>query len=182
MRRRFEKRIYIPLPEPHARATLFKISLGDTPNELQPPDFLDLAQRTEGFSGSDISIVVREALMEPLRKCQVAKFFRKDPRTGMFSPIMSDPPCARCPPDLSTRPAPRKVPCPSCGCYRVGLYELESNELQVPGITMDDFRHIMRRAKATVATRELKRYDDFTNEFGEKGAETGTGGNDADEY
>jgi hypothetical protein len=29
------------------------------------------------FSGSDICIMVREALMEPLRKCRTAKFFRK---------------------------------------------------------------------------------------------------------
>ena len=34
VRRRFDKRIYIPLPEPPARASMFKIHLGDTPNAL----------------------------------------------------------------------------------------------------------------------------------------------------
>jgi vacuolar protein-sorting-associated protein 4 len=48
MRRRFEKRIYIPLPEPHARETMFKIHIGDTPNSLTPGDFGELAARTEG--------------------------------------------------------------------------------------------------------------------------------------
>lgn len=35
------------------------------------------------MSGSDVSVVVREALMEPLRKCRTAKFFRRDPATGL---------------------------------------------------------------------------------------------------
>lgn len=39
IRRRFDKRIYIPLPEAHARATMFKIHLGDTPNQLTEADF-----------------------------------------------------------------------------------------------------------------------------------------------
>jgi vacuolar protein-sorting-associated protein 4 len=34
VRRRFDKRIYIPLPEAPARANMFKIHLGDTPNGL----------------------------------------------------------------------------------------------------------------------------------------------------
>ncbi len=34
IRRRFDKRIYIPLPEDTARAHMFKIHLGDTPNSL----------------------------------------------------------------------------------------------------------------------------------------------------
>ena len=49
MRRRFEKRIYIPLPEPHARQVMFKIHLGDTPNMLTPEDFKLLAANTEGY-------------------------------------------------------------------------------------------------------------------------------------
>jgi hypothetical protein len=39
IRRRFDKRIYIPLPEAHARATMFKIHLGDTPNSLTEADY-----------------------------------------------------------------------------------------------------------------------------------------------
>ena len=39
IRRRFEKRIYIPLPEAPARAVMFKIHLGNTPNSLTDDDF-----------------------------------------------------------------------------------------------------------------------------------------------
>eukprot|EP00878_Enallax_costatus_P034168 GHUV01037829.1.p1 GENE.GHUV01037829.1~~GHUV01037829.1.p1 ORF type:complete len:125 (-),score=28.53 GHUV01037829.1:169-543(-) len=39
IRRRFDKRIYIPLPDAHARANIFKIHFGDTPNSLTDADF-----------------------------------------------------------------------------------------------------------------------------------------------
>ncbi|ETN24332.1 hypothetical protein, variant 4 [Phytophthora nicotianae INRA-310] len=75
MRRRFEKRIYIPLPDIEARKVMLGIHLGDTPNELSDSNFTAIAEKTEGCSGSDISVLVRDALMEPLRKCQQAQFF-----------------------------------------------------------------------------------------------------------
>lgn len=61
MRRRFEKRIYIPLPEPHARAIMFPLHLGDTPNDLNDSDFDRLGQLSEGYSGSDISVVGKQS-------------------------------------------------------------------------------------------------------------------------
>lgn len=77
IRRRFEKRIYIPLPEEHARSTMFKIHLGNTRTELTEEDIKELGSRTEGYSGADISIVVRDALMQPVRKVQTATHFKK---------------------------------------------------------------------------------------------------------
>lgn len=76
IRRRFEKRIFIPLPEEHARLTMFKIHLGNTSHVLTENDLKDLASRTEGYSGADISIVVRDALMQPVRKVQTATHFK----------------------------------------------------------------------------------------------------------
>ncbi|XP_024533763.1 protein SUPPRESSOR OF K(+) TRANSPORT GROWTH DEFECT 1 isoform X2 [Selaginella moellendorffii] len=58
VRRRFDKRIYIPLPDLKARQHMFKVHLGDTPSNLSERDFEDLAKRTEGFSGSDIAVCV----------------------------------------------------------------------------------------------------------------------------
>eukprot|EP00249_Psilotum_nudum_P021120 c27980_g1_i1 orf=3-1004(-) len=49
IRRRFDKRIYIPLPDLKARQAMFKIHLGDTPHDLLEADFEELARRTEGF-------------------------------------------------------------------------------------------------------------------------------------
>ncbi len=175
MRRRFEKRVYIPLPEAHARAAIFKIHLGDTPHNLTEADFVTLGSLTEGFSGSDISVMVRQALMEPLRKCRVAKYFKRETHppagssTARYFPVILDPPCQHCPPDLSTAPAPHRKPCRSCGSERVDLFELKSDELRVPDITMDDFLHVAKASKSSVAATELTRFVQWTKEFGEEG-------------
>ena len=39
--------------------------------------FRQLAENSEGYSGTDISIVLRDALMEPARKLMAATHFRK---------------------------------------------------------------------------------------------------------
>lgn len=49
IRRRFEKRIYIPLPEEHARLTMFKLHLGNTAHTLTEEDLRKLAKNTEGY-------------------------------------------------------------------------------------------------------------------------------------
>lgn len=70
------QRIYIPLPEAPARAHMFKVHLGDTPHSLTPQDFDELGRRTQGFSGSDVNVVVKDVLFEPVRKTQEATHFR----------------------------------------------------------------------------------------------------------
>jgi SpoVK/Ycf46/Vps4 family AAA+-type ATPase len=60
VRRRFDKRIYIPLPDLKARQHMFKVHLGDTPHNLSEKDFEDLARKTDGFSGSDVAVAVSD--------------------------------------------------------------------------------------------------------------------------
>jgi len=67
LRRRLEKRIYIPLPEVAGRTQLFDINLSTV--ELGPDlDMQELVRRTEGYSGADVTNVCREAAMMGLRK------------------------------------------------------------------------------------------------------------------
>jgi vacuolar protein-sorting-associated protein 4 len=49
VRRRFQKRIYIGLPDEAARTAIFKQNLGDTPHILTEDDLKELALITEGF-------------------------------------------------------------------------------------------------------------------------------------
>lgn len=91
IRRRFEKRIYIPLPDIQARIGQFKIRLGHTPNELTEDDYMELGKASEGYSGSDITIVVKEAMMMPVRRCSSATKFKQTP-DGFWMPTNpSDP-------------------------------------------------------------------------------------------
>lgn len=75
IRRRLEKRIYIPLPEFPAREDLFRLCLRsiDVGPHISPEV---LAKATEGYSGADIHLVCREAAMGPMRRL-----------LGEFSPL-----------------------------------------------------------------------------------------------
>ena len=67
MVRRFERRIFVPLPDKEAREEIFKIHLRGV--ELGPDvDIAELAELTVGYTGSDIRLVCREAAMEPVRE------------------------------------------------------------------------------------------------------------------
>lgn len=116
IRRRFEKRVYISLPESQARASMFKIHLGNTPTTLKEEDFAQLGDATEGYSGSDISVVVKDALMEPIRKCQSATSFKQTPEGKMVPCPLSDPQAQNY--TLATLPDPSKLEAPMIGLVR----------------------------------------------------------------
>lgn len=67
VRRRLEKRIYIPLPDYAGRLYLLKNLLKKTEHSLKDKDIKKLAEKTENFSGADISILVRDACYMPVR-------------------------------------------------------------------------------------------------------------------
>ncbi|NHI88729.1 MAG: AAA family ATPase [Candidatus Thorarchaeota archaeon] len=69
LRSRFEKKIHVPLPNRDARAKIFEIHMEDV--EVAPTvEYEELADLTEGYSGRDISVVCREAALEPIRDLQ----------------------------------------------------------------------------------------------------------------
>ena len=73
MRRRLEKRIYIPLPDEAARAELFEICMRSVDVDSARVGPAALAASTEGYSGADIRIVCREAAMMPMRRLLLEK-------------------------------------------------------------------------------------------------------------
>ncbi len=170
IRRRFEKRVYIALPEASARAGMFKLNLGDTPNSLEANDYNILGQRSIGFSGSDISILVRDAIMQPIRKCQKAQQFTID-RSDLYHPCEDYPNCPYCPMNLSVYRHYNVVDtvCKSCGATRMSLYDVPSDKLQVPVVSMPDFLKALDRVKGSVASAELGRFEQWTKEFGQEG-------------
>ena len=77
IRRRFQRRVHIALPDLPARTRMFELAVGSTPCELGAADFRKLGELSEGYSGSDISIAVQDALMQPVRKIQTATHYKK---------------------------------------------------------------------------------------------------------
>lgn len=77
IRRRFQRRVHISLPDMNARMKMFMLAVGQTPCEMTQHDYRTLATMSEGYSGSDISIAVQDALMQPVRKIQTATHYKR---------------------------------------------------------------------------------------------------------
>ncbi len=139
---RFEKKIYIPLPDAAARVQLFRIHSKSTLDEAQ---CLALAERTEGFSGSDVAGVVKSAMLRPLRKVQEATHFRVE--DGNAVPCESSDPMGE----------------------EMGWEDFDDPRiLKKPALCYEDFTTALEHSKASVDPDTLPRYEAWTHKFGIK--------------
>jgi len=153
IRRRFEKRVYIPLPDVHARAQMIKIMIKKSPQvQLSENDIIKLARATEGMSGSDMSVCVREALMAPVRLCRDATHFKKVPDPNGKEPFMWTP-CSPGDPDA----------------VEMSLYDIEGPKLLPPAPSLKHFMAAVKNTKPSVSQADLIRQDEWTREFGMEG-------------
>lgn len=157
IRRRFEKRIYIGLPDLHARSKMVQIHLGSTPHELQQSHMSDLGTKTEFYSGSDISVVVRDAMMQPVRAVQSATHFKR-----VSGPSPTDPNIIVH--DLLTPCSPG-----DSGAIEMSWTEVDSAKLKEPVVTYNDFIKSLRTTRPTVNSKDLDRYIEWTSEYGQEG-------------
>ncbi|KAM9790465.1 vacuolar protein sorting-associated protein 4B isoform 2-T2 [Syngnathus typhle] len=157
IRRRFEKRIYIPLPEEHARGFMFKLNLGSTPNSLTDSDFVTLGKKTDGYSGADISVIVRDALMQPVRKVQAATHFKR-----VNGPSRSDPLIIEH--DLLTPCSPGDP-----NAIEMTWIDVPGEKLLEPVVCMSDMLRSLTSTKPTVNDQDLGKLKKFTEDFGQEG-------------
>lgn len=77
--------ILVPLPESEARHAMFEELLPSTPGEAEIPYDI-LVERSEGYSGSDIRLVCKEAAMQPLRRLMAVLEGRQEqlPEDGKY--------------------------------------------------------------------------------------------------
>ncbi|XP_026408500.1 katanin p60 ATPase-containing subunit A1-like [Papaver somniferum] len=93
LRRRLEKRIYIPLPNFESRKELIKINLKTV--EVAPDvNIDDVARRTEGYSGDDLTNVCRDASLNGMRRKIAGK--TRDEIKSMAKDDISNDPVAMC--------------------------------------------------------------------------------------
>ena len=154
-----------------------------------------IGENTEGCSGSDISVVTREALMEPLRKCQTAKHFvpctehgqclvqeqlaDRNFQLSFLTPASQYPPCSSCPQKLSVGrcgdPSNHEAwTCRNtyCRSIRTTIYEMSgdlSTKLVPPCVGFKDFEAALSHSASTVAEDEIEQFVSWTNEFGQEG-------------
>jgi len=142
MRRRFEKKIYIPLPSKQARARLFQLCVGSSRVTLQRGDFDKLSDQTEGYSGADISIVTREAMMASVRKVISATHFKSD--ANQWTP---------CSPGDANAQA-------------MTWDDVNGDDLIQPPTGLREFERAVQSIKCTVSADDVVKYAAWTDEFG----------------
>lgn len=113
------------------------------------PQFLDDPAPPIRYSGSDIAVVVRDALMQPVRKVLSAthfKPFEPDPESAIVKWI----PCS--PGDASG--------------VEKNWTQVESDELQEPPLRFTDFVKSLESVRPTVSQEDIRRHDEWTKESG----------------
>lgn len=154
MRRRFERKVYIPLPDLEARTVMFQLNVGETPCTLTPGEYRLLAEMTDGYSGHDVAVAVRDALMQPIRKIQAATHFKPvmvEEEQGEMKRKWT--PCS--PGDENSR--------------EMSWLDVQGDEMQEPPLTIRDFLKAIKSVKPTVSPDEIKKQQEFTEMFGMEG-------------
>eukprot|EP01013_Petalomonas_cantuscygni_P000354 TRINITY_DN10341_c0_g1_i1.p1 TRINITY_DN10341_c0_g1~~TRINITY_DN10341_c0_g1_i1.p1 ORF type:complete len:486 (+),score=7.15 TRINITY_DN10341_c0_g1_i1:206-1663(+) len=153
VRRRFQHRIFVPLPDADARRQLLGRLCGltaDIPAVILCDSELGLlVQRTHGLSGSDIETFCQEVLMLPIRQLDTATHFVRHEVgcTNIFVP---------CEGALSGAVA-RDV---------LGIADLRSRGLFHVAAGMVHFETVLRYFKASVTTADNTRYQEFRDTCG----------------
>lgn len=149
VRRRFERRIYIPLPDVEARKRMFELNIGSVSCECTTQDLRALAEMTDGYLGHDIAVVVRDALMQPIRKIQQATHFKSVDDDGVS----------------------RLTPClpGDAGAREMSWLDIGTDELKEPPLTIKDFVRAVKNNRPTVNAKDIESHVQFTNDFGQEG-------------
>ncbi|RKO97139.1 katanin p60 ATPase-containing subunit A-like 1, partial [Caulochytrium protostelioides] len=121
LRRRLEKRIYIPLPDAESRLELLKLNLKTIP-VADDVDMDEITARIAGYSGADITNICRDASMMSMRK-----------RIRGLTPEQ--------------------------------IRALPKEAIEQPA-TKEDFEASISKISSSVSQQDLKRYEDWTTEFG----------------
>jgi len=144
--RRFQKRIYIPLPDKDARIALLKMHLATTPAPLSREDWSLLGERTEGFSGSDLSNCTSDAMFEPVRELESNTHWKLN-QDMFYGPCSEN----------------------ETNCIYSSLKDLPSEKIQPRPVTLEDFLNVLTRNTRTVTEEDLERFEQFTANLGQKG-------------
>ncbi|OQO08177.1 Vacuolar protein sorting-associated protein 4 [Cryoendolithus antarcticus] len=150
IRRRFQRRVHISLPDQPARMKMFELAVGTTPCDLKGDDFKTLSKLSEGYSGSDITIAVQDALMQPVRKIQTATHYKKVDVEG----VEKLTPCSPGDP----------------GAIEMNWVDIETDQLLEPPLQVKDFIKAIKASRPTVSNDDLVKNTEWTKEFGSEGA------------
>jgi len=178
LRRRFELRLFVPMPGTKARIKILQLHIGDDPatTSLTNQDITNAAENTKGYSGADLAVVANEALMTPVRQCVKSNYFRSVPGDGVsagqstgyllsaFNFIASK---------FTKLVVPEGdvvVPCESyeLGARQINMMDPEfpCSKLRTNPVTAKDLREALEKIKPSVSPTMMQEYKIFSEQYG----------------
>eukprot|EP01080_Neovahlkampfia_damariscottae_P004464 gene4464-7845_t len=142
VRRRFEKRIYISLPNETSRLSILKTYLSSCETTMKEEDWNFVVEKTKFFSGSDLNCLVRNAIMEPIRRFQKSTFFKFE--NEMYYPCDEK----------------------DTNAEKISLKDIPSEYIKPLPITRNDFEVSLQSVKSSISKDDIKRQEKFMNQFG----------------
>lgn len=140
IRRRFTRRIYIPLPDEQSRRNLFSQSSKST--TLTPIQILKLSKLTESFSCSQITKIIELANDQPRRNSEKSAFFKKTNEKFIK--------CAENDPD----------------CIAMKSSDIPPGCLLVEKANFHDFFEVIKGVQPVASFEDLSKFREFTENFG----------------
>ena len=139
--RRFEKRIYIPLPDKQTRRELFSIHFQSVPVNMTNEEWERILVISEGYSGSDLSTCVADAMFEPVRELESSKFWKWNSDGKTVSPCRHN----------------------EEGAVQIGFDNIPAEQVTPRPVEYRDFQKAFQKNHKTVNVEELSSYEKFSN-------------------
>ena len=143
--RRFSKKIYIPLPNEQVRKEIFEIHLKGVDLKLSSENLESLAQKTIGYSGSDIVNCVSEAVLEPIRELKKCTHWLWSSNKEFLRP---------------SHPEVKEAVC-------IRMQNIPKDKVQPRSVKFHDVLNSINVNKKTICSDELVRFEQFTEEYGQ---------------
>lgn len=166
IRRRFQRRVHISLPDLPARQKMFQLAVGNTPCEMTQDDYRTLADLSEGYSGSDISIAVQDALMQPVRLIQTSTHYQPVRTDFLNSVSFANKQ------QVIVDGQKKWTPCSpgQADAVEMSWTDLDGDQLLEPPLKVKDFIKAIKASRPTVSKEDLHKSAEWTQEFGSEGA------------
>ncbi|XP_063599374.1 uncharacterized protein LOC134775741 [Penaeus indicus] len=137
--RRFQRRVYVPLPDRESRRAIISSQFKTAPLDLTDPEWTNLLDTTEGFSGADLTHLAMAAAFFPIRELQTSRFWRFT-HDNKITPCSSD----------------------TLGSMQYPLSKLPADKVIARQVELKDFISALQTTPRTVSPKVVQQHNEFS--------------------
>ncbi|KAK7072852.1 hypothetical protein SK128_007830 [Halocaridina rubra] len=138
--RRFQRRIYVPLPDRETRLAIISGQFRNSPLQITDSDWMKLLDATEGYSGADLTHLTMAAAFQPIRDLQSSRFW-KFTTDNKITPCSSE----------------------TLGAMQYTLNKLPADRVVARDVEMSDFMKALETTPKTVSPETVQLYKEFSS-------------------